>query len=204
MLRPRTLRRSMADTLICINARIAHRRTAASRVGSIVMKRASRLRAPRSENDPKPEIEALPSYSWPQIRGRSRIACKSAFAMSKPCLRPAAKLSASALAIISVSSQESRLRGVNERTIRRARVRSISVTTGGLIGTSATPEPQDAIMLPWLGGFHVCVCAAEATLCPSLLHCSHPRNEQDFCHHREGARSRGAGHVTLPDDRIIE
>ena len=30
-----------------------------------------------------------------------------------------------------------------------------------------------------------------------LMNCSQPRNEQYFCHHREGARSRGAGHVTL-------
>src|SRR6266487_2355522 len=68
---------------------------------------------------------------------------------------------------------------------------------GGLIGISATPEPRNAIMLPWLGGFQVCVCAAQAALCPGLLHCSQPRNEQYFCHHREGARSRGAGRVTL-------
>src|SRR6266568_4715054 len=45
-----------------------------------------------------------------------------------------------------------------------------------LIGISATPEPRNAIMLPWLGEFQVCVCAAQAALCPGLLHCSHETN----------------------------
>jgi len=65
-------------------------------------------------------------------------------------LRPSARIWAIVLATTSASSLESRLRGVNELTIWRPRTRSISVTKGGgLIGIFATPQPQNASILPW-------------------------------------------------------
>jgi hypothetical protein len=74
---------------------------------------------------------------------------------------------------------------------------------GGLIGISETPEPRNAMMLPWLGGFQVCVCAAQAALCPGLLHCSQPRNEQYFCIAAKALVVEVPGMSLSSDDKII-
>src|SRR5262245_7615635 len=91
----------------------------------------------------------------------SAYASTSTLARSEPCLRPSARIWAIVLATSSASSLESRLRGVNELTIWRRRTRSISVTKGSLISIFATPQPQNASMLPWPKEFQICFWEAE-------------------------------------------
>jgi len=59
-------------------------------------------------------------------------------------------------------------------------------------------------MLPWLGGFQVCVCAAQAAFCPGLLHCSQPRNEQYSATTAKALVVEVSGVSLSKDDKIIE